>query len=143
MTRKEAREQAFILVFEKSFRDESMEEIIKSALEDRLIESDEYVETAANGVFSRIEEIDELITSNLKGWKLDRVSRVALAAMRLSVFEIKFMPEIPDSVSVNEAVEITKKFATTEDSAYINGVLGSIIRGGEADKAPAESSENE
>lgn len=132
MTRKEAREQAFILIFEKSFRNEPMEEIIADAVQCRLIKPDAYADGAAIGVFEQIDEIDASISANLRGWAIDRLSRVALAVLRLAVYEIFHIPDIPESVSVNEAVELTKKFATEEDAAYVNGVLGSIVR----DKSP-------
>ena len=139
MTRKEAREQAFILIFEKSFRDEPMEEIIADAVQCRLIEPDEYADGAAAGVFEQLDRIDAAISSNLQGWAIDRLSRVALAVLRLAVYEIEYIPEIPESVSINEAVELTKKFATEEDAAYVNGVLGSIVRA----KAPGEDAAKE
>lgn len=130
MTRKEAREQAFILIFEKSFREESMEEIIADALEHGLIASDDYVEAVTKGVEAQQEALDARITANLKGWTLSRLSRVALAALRLAVYEMLYMQDIPTGVSINEAVELTKKFATEDDAAYINGVLGTIAREG-------------
>lgn len=128
MTRKEAREQAFILIFEKSFRDEPMEEIIADAVQCRLIAPNAYADGTAAGVFDHLDEIDAAVSANLRGWALDRLSRVALAVLRLAVYEIFYLPEIPESVSINEAVELTKKFATEEDAAYVNGVLGSIVR---------------
>ena len=64
---------------------------------------------------------------------------MALAVLRLAVYEIEYIPEIPESVSINEAVELTKKFATEEDAAYVNGVLGSIVRA----KAPGEDAAKE
>lgn len=128
MTRKEAREQAFILIFEKSFREEPMEEIIADAFEYGLITPEDYVETVANGVEAQKETIDARIAANLKGWSLNRLSKVALAALRLAVYEMLYMDDIPTGVSINEAVELTKKFATEDDAAYINGVLGTIAR---------------
>lgn len=133
MTRKEAREQAFILIFEKSFREEPMEEIIADAFEYGLITPEDYVETVANGVEREKVTIDARIALNLKGWSLNRLSKVALAALRLAVYEMLYMDDIPTGVSINEAVELTKKFATEDDAAYINGVLGTIAR--ESDNA--------
>lgn len=128
MTRKEAREQAFILVFEKCFRKESVEEIIESALDDGMIEENDYARSAAIGVYDNLQEIDQKISDNLKGWTIGRLSKVSLAAMRLSVCEMLYLQDIPVGVSINEAVELTKKFATEEDAAYVNGVLGSVAK---------------
>lgn len=135
MTRTDAREQAFILIFEKSFRDEPMIEIIELAEQERLLKAGEYIRRIAVGTFENIEMIDEQISANLQGWKLERVSRVALALLRLCIYEMFFEPDIPLSVSINEVVELCKKYAMPEDAAYINGVLGSISRSPENEKA--------
>ncbi|HIZ83501.1 MAG TPA: transcription antitermination factor NusB [Firmicutes bacterium] len=143
MNRKEAREQAFILVFEKSFRDEPVPEIIEAAKEGRELPGDAYMEQAAEGVFQHLEEIDETIKANLTGWKLERLSRVSLAVLRLSVFEMLHREDIPVSVSINEAVELAKRFATKDDAAYVNGVLGSVARSLPAERLTAEGREGE
>lgn len=132
MTRKQAREQALILIFEKSFRDEPIPDIILAAKEARDLEDDPFIDTAANGVFSHLEQIDRLISDHISGWKIERISRVALAAMRLALYEMLYMEDIPTGVSINEAVELTKQFASKEDAAYINGVLGSVAKQPEA-----------
>lgn len=142
MNRKEAREQAFILVFEKSFRDEPVPEIIEAAKEGRELPGDAYMEQAAEGVFQHLEEIDEAIKANLTGWKLERLSRVSLAVLRLSVFEMLHREDIPVSVSINEAVELAKRFATKDDAAYVNGVLGSVARSLPAERMTAEGRED-
>lgn len=129
MTRREEREQAFAIIFEKSFREDSLKDIVDDAsAADAYVNSD-YCERVVYGVFENLTEIDEIISANLTDWKIDRISRVALAVLRLALFEIKFMDDIPESVTVNEAVEIAKKFSVKDDAAYINGVLGSVIRG--------------
>lgn len=128
VTRKEAREQAFILIFEKSFHDEEIPELMEMAKEGRDLEDDPFMIKAAEGVISCLDELDTVISEYLTGWKIGRLSRVSLAAMRLAVYEMKYLDDIPVSVSINEAVELTKRFASTEDSSYLNGVLGSIAR---------------
>ena len=75
-----------------------------------------------------MEEIDGLISENTVGWKIERISKTALAVLRLSIFEIKYMDDIPLSVSINEAVEICKKYATGEDASFVNGILSSIAK---------------
>lgn len=134
MNRKEAREQAFILVFEKSFHDDPIPEIIEAAKEGRELATDAYMEEAVSGVFSHLEEIDGTIQKYLTGWKIERISRVSLAVLRLALYEMRFMADIPVSVSINEAVELCKRFATKDDAAYVNGVLGSAARGLELEK---------
>ena len=133
MTRKEERQQAFAIVFEKSFKDDSLESIISDALEAGAYTESEYCTTAIFGVFDNIESIDGLISANLKDWTLDRISRVALSIMRLAVFEIKFMDDIPVGASINEAVELTKKFDDPKAKAFVNGVLNSVKNALEAE----------
>jgi len=127
MTRKGAREQAFIIIFEKSFNiDAEIGDIIENAVQERDLVCDDYIFTVVNSVFDNLEVIDRTIKENLTKWTIERLSKVALALLRLSVCEMMFMTDIPNGVSINEAVELCKKFATKDDSAYINGVLGTI-----------------
>ena len=129
MKRTQEREQAFILIFEKIFREnDSIEHILEDALSAEAYIENEYSKKVFIGVFENIELIDNLIKENLKGWSIDRISKVALSIMRLCVYEMKFLEDIPVGVSINEAVELCKKFATSDDSNYINGVLGSISK---------------
>lgn len=128
MTRKMAREEAFILIFEKAFNDNSVDEILELATEVRELKPDEYIKTVFKGVFENIQEIDSIISKNAVGWKIQRISKTALSLLRLSIFEIKFLNEIPNSVSINEAVELCKKYATKEDSAFLNGILSTVVK---------------
>ena len=81
-----------------------------------------------------MQEIEELIEANLKGWKLNRISKIALAAMRISVYEMKYIKSVPVSVSINEAVKMTKEFASDKDGSFVNGVLGSVAKTLKGDK---------
>ena len=128
MTRKQAREEAFILIFEKAFNDAAAEEILEIAAEARDLVPDEYINTVFYGVYENLGEIDALISENAIGWKIGRIGKTALSILRLSIFEIKFMEDIPVSVSINEAVELSKKYAGTEDSAFVNGILSSVAK---------------
>lgn len=128
MNRKLARENAFVLIFEKNFRDDAVEEIIKDAIEARNFEYDDYVETVFKGVYENLNTIDARISENLKNWKLSRISKVSLSILRLAVFEMLYVDSIPQSVSINEAVELAKKYSTQDDASYINGVLGALAK---------------
>ncbi len=126
MNRKTARENVFILIFERCFREDSVEDIITDAIEARDFEYDDYVETVFKGICEKTVELDTAISSHLKGWSIQRISKVTLSLLRLAVFEMLYIEDIPIKVSINEAVEIAKKYSTQDDAAYINGVLGSI-----------------
>ncbi|MBR5826525.1 MAG: transcription antitermination factor NusB [Clostridia bacterium] len=129
MTRHESRELAFILVFEKSFQPETtVVELIENALELELFPQNAFAENLARKVYENIEEIDKLIDENLVGWSAKRISKASRAVLRLAVCELMYSPDLPVGVAINEAVEIAKKYATTEDGSYINGVLGSIAK---------------
>ena len=128
MTRHESRELAFILVFEKSFQDETtIIELIENALELELFPENAFAETLARKVYENIEAIDTAIDENLVRWSAKRISRVSRAIMRLAVCELMFT-DVPVGVAINEAVEIAKKFASEEDASYVNGVLGSVAK---------------
>ena len=128
MTRKQAREEAFILIFEKVFNDCTVSEILEIAAEARDLKPDEYIKTVFLGVYENIEEIDGLISENAVGWKIERISKTALCILRLAIFEILYMEDIPSSVSINEAVEIAKKYASSEDASFINGILSTVLK---------------
>lgn len=130
MTRKMAREEAFILIFEKIFSSDGIEEILETALEARDLVPDDYIKAVFCGVYDNLEELDGVISENAVGWKIERISKTALAILRLAIFEMKYMEEIPVSVSINEAVEIAKKYATTEDASFINGILSTVAKKG-------------
>lgn len=129
MTRRNAREQAFFVLFEKIFdNDSAVSEIVKKAEENDLIKLNGFARELLSKYEQNAEEIDEIIASKAEGWQLSRLPKVSLAVMRLAVTEMKFSDEIPDGVAVNEAVEIAKKYGTSDDASYINGVLGSVSR---------------
>ncbi len=128
MTRKMAREEAFILIFEKVFTKESTEDILQLANESRDLVPDDYIKTVFSGVYENVEKLDSIISSTAVGWKIERISKTALCVLRLALFEIKFMDDIPLSVSINEAVEICKKYATSEDASFVNGILSTVAK---------------
>lgn len=131
MTRKQAREEAFILIFEKSLNDNALEEILSLAEEVRDIKADEYVKKVFFGVFDYLDDIDTIISKNSVGWSIKRITKTALAILRLAIYEICYYDEIPVSVSINEAVELAKKYATKEDASFINGILSTVAKSAE------------
>ena len=129
MTRREAREQAFIILFEKIFNSEiPIFEIVESAKEAGLIKINGFAENILKTVESNAEEIDASIQNNTPDWTISRLPKVSLAILRLAVSEIKYIDEVPNGVAVNEAVELAKKYGTNEDAAFINGVLGTVVK---------------
>ena len=128
--RRESREQAFTLLFEKAVTGDSMEDIIEMAKEARDVVIDPYCEKLTALTELYLDEIDHTIEENLRGWSLRRLSKMTLTILRVAVCEMQFMraDDVPVSVSINEAVEIAKKYETPETVKFINGILGSFLR---------------
>lgn len=129
MKRSESREALFILMFQATFfKDIDSTEIMNTATEEGEIEIDEYAKTAFENILSKVGEIDSSIEGYLNNRSLSRISRVALSALRIAVYEISEQGDVPESVAINEAVNLVKKYDTQESAAYVNGVLGSYVR---------------
>jgi N utilization substance protein B len=127
MQRKLARENAFLLIFEGVCKnDETAEEIFQKATEERGLEYDGYVKTAFFGAMEKADELDAAAEKHLKGWKKDRISPVSRAIIRLASYELMFMSDIPGRVSINEAIELAKKFDDEKSYSFVNGVLNAL-----------------
>jgi N utilization substance protein B len=88
-----------------------------------------YITLAFDGVLSHLEELDALIEKTAKGWSTDRMSLVDLTILRLAVWEILYNPDVPDNVAVAEALELTERYSDPEDKPFVNGILGTVVRG--------------
>lgn len=128
MTRREAREQAFVLLFEMLFKKDSVSETLESAREYREFEEDKLTMDIIGAVDAHLSEIDDTINRLSSKWRKERISKVSIATLRLAIAEMLYLEDVPVSVSINEAVELCKKYATTEDSAFVNGILGSLSK---------------
>lgn len=127
INRREAREAVFELLFETEFkRDEDIVQIYALSCENREIAEDAYIHDTYFGVCEHREEIDELINRHAKGWKTNRISRVSRSVLRLCTYELLYCKDIPASVSINEAVELSKKYDQEQARAFVNGVLNSV-----------------
>ncbi len=129
ISRYKKREQAFILSFETLFSDTDIEELVDNCVDSNGEQMSDYAVVCVKGILLNSEQIDELICKNLKsGWKINRISKVSLAVLRLAVYEMLYVDDVPVSVSINEAVELAKKYSVPDDSAFVNGVLGAIAK---------------
>ena len=127
MTRTEARRAVLELLFEREFKkDESNEEIYAVSCENREIENDPYVKSVYFGVCEKASEIDETINANSTGWKASRLSRVSRSILRLCIYEMVYIEEIPYLVSINEGLELAKMYEDDKARPFINGVLNSV-----------------
>lgn len=132
MTRSEVREQAFTLIFEHSFKTDSIDDILHWAAETRGLIVDDFALKLLTGVIKNLHDIDSKIEKYSLSWKKNRIPKVTLAILRLAVFEMDYLNDIPVGATINEAVELSKKYASQDDSAFVNGVLGAMARDREA-----------
>ncbi|MEE1352502.1 MAG: transcription antitermination factor NusB [Acutalibacteraceae bacterium] len=129
MNRSQEREQAFIILFEKVFHPEiPEEELMTLAEETEFITATPFTRELVAKTLENLNTVDEEISRFAVGWSLGRMNKVSLAILRLAVAEILYFDDIPASVSINEAVELAKKYASQKDGSFINGILGSIAR---------------
>ncbi|QDA72145.1 transcription antitermination factor NusB [Listeria ivanovii] len=123
MKRREAGEKALQALFQIELNEMSLDQAIKNIMED---EQDDYMEKLVEGVMANKAEIDAIIEPNLDNWRMDRLSKVDLSLLRLSVYEINYLSDVPNRVSLNESIEIAKIYSDEKSSKFINGVLANI-----------------
>ncbi len=139
ITRRQAREITLCLVFDFGFNsEEKPEELLDlyvryfpEADEAHITEevkNDEYISKVYFGVAEKIEELDKAIKNCSLKWKLERMSRVSVSILRIALYELLYMESIPTEVSINEAVELAKKYDNDDSYTFINGVLGAAAK---------------
>lgn len=133
MNRKKSREIAMELLFGMTLSKNSLEETISTFKEDfemKLSTIDlEYIEEILSKVEENKETIDKKIEEALTNWKFERISKVNLSILRLAIAEILYQEDVPGSVAINEAVEITKKYSDEKSVSFINAVLDKAFKG--------------
>lgn len=130
-TRSEARDAAFTQVFQMDQHEGSMDVIMDELLKARPECEDNlgYIQSVIDGVKEHGSEIDAIITKNLrKGWSFARISKVSRTVLRIAIFEMKYLDDVPPRVAVNEAVELAKRYGDENDPTFVNGLLASVIK---------------
>ena len=132
MKRQKSREKAMELLFSMELSKNTYEETIETFIEDyemdlKTIDVD-YIKNVVKVVTDNLEDIDSRIVNALVNWKLDRVSKVNLTILRLAVGEMLFVDDVPGSVAINEAVELTKKYSDEKSTTFVNGVLDKVLK---------------
>lgn len=133
MNRRELREQIFKLLFRVEFNkpDEMVEQrdLFFEENEFEVSEKDQtHITEKTNKIIEKLQEIDEAINREAKGWTTERMGKVDLTILRLAVFEIEYDEDVPTSVAINEAVELAKKFGRDESAGFVNGVLAKFAK---------------
>lgn len=132
MSRREAREHVMKLLFQKEFveEDEYEEQVLNYLRRYEISEKNQpFILKEYNGTVQYQEEIDTIITESSKNWKTSRMAKLDLTILRLAVYEMYYADDIPNNVAINEAVELAKKYSGDEAPAFINGLLGNVIKG--------------
>lgn len=130
MRRSEVREHVFKLVFFLEFHDES-----EISEQDKLYfepfnmkdEDEKAIQDRFNSIKEKLPEIDAKLSEISVGWKKERIGKVELAILRLGIFEMLFDEDVPNSVAINEAVELAKKFGGDDSPSFVNGLLGKLV----------------
>ncbi len=129
MNRREARKQAFLMLFQYKFQPEDMEGVLEYFFQNNKAGSQaEYIENVVKGVCEKIEEIDNIISEKAEKRDIDTISSVSLAAIRLGAYEILYVEDIPAVISINEAVSLAKEFEGEEAAPFVNGILDKIMK---------------
>lgn len=132
MNRVKSREIAVQLTYQRMINKESVEEIIenfKENFDDNMNEGDfKYIREILEGIDNTTEELDKIIKESLVNWKLERISKINLAILRVATYEIIYVEDIPDKVSINEAIEITKKYSEEKSVSFVNAVLDKVLK---------------
>ena len=132
MNRKLSREKTMELLFSMTLSKECVEDVVETFMdnyESNLKEIDlTYLKQTLAGVENNKEAIDEVISANLHNWKIDRISKINLTILRLAAYELLYNDEVPKSVAINEALELTRKYSDEKSVSFVNGVLDKIYR---------------
>lgn len=131
ISRSEQRKWAFCLIFEYHFNQSTEAGEIFRLAESLFPDfaSTPYVSSAFYGVVENLESLDSVIEKYAVGWKLSRISAVSLSVMRLALYEMLNIDDVPVNVALNEAVELAKIYDTDEAPAFINGILNAAVKG--------------
>jgi N utilization substance protein B len=144
MTRSNAREIAVQLAFELSFSNETADQLLETAMTRSIFallgeetplyaefpneKQRGYIETLVRGVYLHCAELDEYISRYAIGWEFSRLPRISIAIMRVAMYEILYMQDVPNAAAINEAVELAKHYEDQDMVSFINGILGSFVR---------------
>jgi N utilization substance protein B len=131
MSRRTARKHIFNLIFQQEYHpEESLSELIvkyKEEYEDYDSKDNAFIFSQCKGIIENKEVLDKAITEAAVGWTADRMAKTDLSLLRLATYEILFVDDIPDTVSINEALELSKNFCDEKGTKFINGVLGKVL----------------
>jgi N utilization substance protein B len=129
-SRRKSRELALKALYGISIGDQTLEESLVGATDGAEIGEDQrdYAATLVNGIVGSQAAIDAKIAALAEGYTIDRLAAVDLAILRIAVYEILFVHDVPPAVAINEAVDLAKKYSTESSGAFVNGILGNLVK---------------
>ncbi|MBQ8614466.1 MAG: transcription antitermination factor NusB [Ruminiclostridium sp.] len=128
MTRREVREGVFLLLFQNELSAIEINETAEACVEAFEMELNNEVKGLAEKIVLKYDELDGIIGKYSETREVSRISKINKTILRLAIYEIIYCPNVPDVVAVNEAVELSKKYAEKKDSGFINGILGNVLK---------------
>ena len=128
MTRRETREAVFLLLFQNELGGIDINESAESCVEAFDMDVNNEVKSLAEKIVEKYIELDTIIGKYSETREVSRISKINKTILRLAIYEILYCPNVPDIVAVNEAVELSKKYAEKKDSGFINGILGNFLK---------------
>ena len=130
MSRKIARDAAMRMLYAYELTGELNQDMIQETIEPAALDAEDmkYLKQVTEGAVEQRASLDTLIEQNAVGWRLSRIGKVDLSILRLAIYEMLCREDVPESVAINEAVELAKKYSEPKSKQFINGILGSISR---------------
>ena len=129
MSRKGSREAVLKIMFQLEIQKDNVDMQIEYFINDPEFSQGvdvDYFRNMVKGILGKKEVIDDIIAENTKGWKIERLAKIDLSILRVCIYEMKFRDDIPMKVSINEAIELAKKYGTDSSPSFINGILGKV-----------------
>lgn len=130
MSRKLARESVYKLIFEFLFSGEINEFTYEILMLDKQLDNDDrnYIDCVYQGVINKNKEISDIVSKFSIGYSINRINKADKAALFIAIYEMKYIDDIPLSVSINEAIDLVKRFSTEKSSSFVNGILASVYK---------------
>lgn len=130
MSRRNAREAVFKLVFEYTFSKERNPDTLEMFLTDASLSDDDkqYIQNTYDGIMTNYDALYATVAECSEGYAPDRIYRPDLVALLLSTYELTYLPDVPSAVSISEAVELVKRFSSEKSNVFVNGVLATVLK---------------
>ncbi|MCL2036562.1 MAG: transcription antitermination factor NusB [Oscillospiraceae bacterium] len=128
MTRSQKREAVFLLLYQSSLNDDTVDELVQTNIEEFEMLEDDSIAATVKSALEYADQADKIINRFSKTRKVARIAKISVAIMRLALYEMEHDDTVPDKVAINEAIELCKKYSGENDAKFVSGLLGSYYR---------------